>query len=304
MLFVSYSTRDLAAVTAIVTQLEARGLNCWYAARDIPPAAIFAKAIADAIGRSAGCLAVISPASLSSDAVLRELELASNAGKPTYPLRLEACQLAPGFDYYLSMTQWTEYATHGDSALDRLADSLAQREAPRPDQLVATTGKSHSLRRWALGIGALSGLIIAGYVLPSILPKRAEAAPQVTQQDARKALRELDLDRIDSYLKQGWNPNTSFDFTNETALQLLVETCEWNPAHDREKLVIMARTLIDGGAEVTHRNTFGDTAYSIAAAPRFCGKEHPATKMLLALCLDTASPRQNTCLPHYRKPPA
>ena len=300
MLFVSYSTRDLAAVKRIVARLEARGLTCWYAARDIPPAAIFAKAIADAVARCDGFIAVISKASQTSNAVLRELELASNAAKTIYPLRLEAGALASGFDYYLSLAQWTEYGTTGDLALDRLADSLTGQAAAPRARFTLSGPRWRKTRRWGLGLVAVGGLAAAGYLLPSVLPKPAEAAPPITQQEARIALRVLDVDHINALLARGWNPNVSFDDQDNNALQTLLAVCEWNPGHDRQRLLLMARTLLEAQVNLTHRNTWGDTAFSIARAPRYCGPGHPVTVMLKTSCYNGFNPPGSQCEPRYR----
>ncbi len=298
MLFVSYSTRDLAAVERIVTRLEARGLTCWYAARDIPPAAIFAKAIADAVAHCDGFVAVISKASQASDAVLRELELASNGGKAIYPLRLEAGALAPGFDYYLSLKQWTEYGSRGDAALDWLAAALAGQPSPA----LPHSPRLRGLRRWAMGLAALAGLAAAGYLLSSALPKPAVATPQASMQEARIALRELDVNRLNALIARGWSPNAPFDEQDNNALDIVLAICEWNPQHDRQKLILTVRTLLEAGASVTHRNTWGDTAYSIAKAPRYCGPDHPVTQMMKASCYNGFNPTGDQCEAHYHKP--
>ena len=48
------------------------------------------------------------------------------------------------------------------------------------------------------------------------------------------------------------------------------------------------------------RNGYGDTAYSIARAPRYCGPDHPVTQMLHTLCYAGDHAPGDRCLPVYR----
>jgi hypothetical protein len=50
--FISYSSKDMAAGEAVCTALEGRGLRCWIAPRDIIPGIGWAKSIVRAIGQS------------------------------------------------------------------------------------------------------------------------------------------------------------------------------------------------------------------------------------------------------------
>jgi DNA-binding winged helix-turn-helix (wHTH) protein len=129
----------------------------------------------------------------------------------------------------------------------------------------------------------------------------AKTAPPFTQRDAENAVRNLDVAKIDALLGKGWNPNAPFDKEGNGALNILLGMCEWNPAHDRNQMVLMARTLIDGGARLDSHNIWGDTAYSIAKAPRYCGPDHPVTQMLHTLCYAGYLPLGDRCLA-LRKP--
>lgn len=285
MLFVSYATRDLDRVHALVSAIEARGIACWYAARDIPPSAIFAKAIADAMRAASGCVVVVSQASLASDGVLRELELASSAGKPFFPIMIEPCELTPGFDYYLSVAQWIDLAGEGEAGLDRLVDR------PAPKAGAAAAGLSSGLprpapRRWHLAIlAALGG---AGLLLAANWPKPAAQAPTGNPAAARAevldAVRRLDSARMQALIDSGWGVNWPVDVHGSSALHMLGETCEWNPRADPEQMVQFGRMLLDKGGSLTMPNAFDDTPLDIAGAKRFCGPDHPLTVLYTKLC--------------------
>ena len=91
------------------------------------------------------------------------------------------------------------------------------------------------------------------------------------------------------------------DADRNTPLNRLLDMCEWDPAHDRQRMLLMARTLYDAGTRLTDRNTFGDTPYSIAKTPRYCGADHPVTKMLYGQCYNglAAKTHGDRCLASY-----
>ena len=60
-----------------------------------------------------------------------------------------------------------------------------------------------------------------------------------------------------------------------------------------------ARTLIEGGVQIDRRNVWGDTPYSIAKAPRYCGPDHPVTQMLEAICYGGTLGPRDLCLATY-----
>lgn len=114
----------------IVAYLEARGVECWIAGRDIPPRAIYAEAITAGIQDSGACAVIVSTAANASAAIKRELELASHYGKSFVPIRVDETEPGPGLDYYLRNTQWVNYARDGNSALDRIVTHMAQGAPP------------------------------------------------------------------------------------------------------------------------------------------------------------------------------
>lgn len=130
-LFISHANEDEAVVSRIVSYLETKGAPCWISSRDIPPRAIYADAITEAMQAASACVVIVSAASNGSKAVKRELELASHYDKPFIPIRIDATEPAAGLDYYLRNTQWVDYGGDGEPALDRI---VAKAEAaPLPN---------------------------------------------------------------------------------------------------------------------------------------------------------------------------
>ena len=100
-------------------------------------------------------------------------------------------------------------------------------------------------------------------------------------------------------LAAGWNPNSPIDDQNNGALTMVLNRCEWDRGHDREQMVLMVRTLVDGGARLDHRNSWGDTPYSIAKAVRYCGPNHPVTQSIREMCYAGYRPLGDRCLASY-----
>ncbi|HEX8643893.1 MAG TPA: winged helix-turn-helix domain-containing protein [Allosphingosinicella sp.] len=137
----------------------------------------------------------------------------------------------------------------------------------------------------------------------------ASAPPQaVSQTDAANALRRLDVDAIEGMIAAGWSPNTPFDGEGNTAINYVLNMCEWDRTHDRGRMLLMMRTLYNAGGHIDRPNVWGDTAYSIAKAPRYCGPDHPVTEMFRRLCYSGAGAPGDRCLATYelarrRRPP-
>lgn len=150
-------------------------------------------------------------------------------------------------------------------------------------------------------VAGLALLLTAGVITTSQLvpASPASGAHPFTRHEITNALRRLDLDKIETMLAAGWDPNTPFNVEGDGAINMVLAVCEWDPQHDKHKLLLVVRTLLDGGARLDNRNSFGDTAYSIAKAPRYCGPDHPVTIMLHTLCYAGLNPVGDKCLPTY-----
>lgn len=133
------------------------------------------------------------------------------------------------------------------------------------------------------------------------LARRAIERPRVayTQRDAANALRKLDVGTVEKMLAAGWSPNTPFDMQGNGAVNYVLNICEWNREHDQHQLLLVVRTLLDGGARLDHRNVWGDTPYSIAKAQRYCGPDHPVTRSIRTMCYAGYKPLGDRCLASY-----
>ena len=136
--FISHAASDHAIAEELCTQLEARGVRCWFAPRDVPPGREFTGAISQALNRSRYLVVLVSAAADQSTAVHREVEQAVHRRLPIIPIRIEPTVPSSGLlEYFLSSTLWIDAV--GDASPDQLTnlarqvDSLiARSESPAP----------------------------------------------------------------------------------------------------------------------------------------------------------------------------
>lgn len=106
--FISYSNKDKPITDGVCANLEAAGIRCWMAPRDIGPGEDWPTAIAQAISQSKVMVLVFSSHSNSSDEVSRELFLAANAKVVIIPFKIENVEPEAGKQYYLGRTHWLD----------------------------------------------------------------------------------------------------------------------------------------------------------------------------------------------------
>ncbi|OPL19088.1 MAG: hypothetical protein AVO35_12500 [Candidatus Aegiribacteria sp. MLS_C] len=133
-LFISYASQDRKTADHVVSFFESRGIGCWIAPRDIPPAADWAESIIDGIDSSSCMVLLLSRHSNRSPQVRREVERAVNNGIGIFPVVIEEIELSKWMQYYISPHQWRD-AT--DVPLDRRLSELLD---PLRKELSLSTG--------------------------------------------------------------------------------------------------------------------------------------------------------------------
>ena len=106
--FISYSNKDKLVADSICVNLEAAGVRCWIAPRDIAPGEDWPTAITKAISHSRVMVLIFSADSNSSEDVSRELFLAANSKLVIIPFKIENIEPEPGKQYYLARTHWLD----------------------------------------------------------------------------------------------------------------------------------------------------------------------------------------------------
>jgi len=112
--FVSYSRRDSETVDNIVARLEAANFTVWIDREDIHGGELWRKAIVEAVDHAYVFVLMLSPYSVASDNVRKEVDLAEGASKPLIPMLLAPADLPAELRYQLAGIQWIDYYSNPD----------------------------------------------------------------------------------------------------------------------------------------------------------------------------------------------
>ena len=123
--FISYSSADKIAADAACAVLEASGVRCWIAPRDIRAGVEYGGAIIDAIDHCRVMVLVFSASANESRQIRREIERAVAKGIPILPLRIEAVTPTQSMEYFLGAIHWLDALTPPiEQHLERLAQTV------------------------------------------------------------------------------------------------------------------------------------------------------------------------------------
>src|SRR5579863_2753706 len=109
--FISYSQKDKQTADAACAALEAAGIRCWIAPRDVPFEMSWPAAIVDAIGQCRVMVLVFSSHAVASDEVQREVVSAFQSRVVVVPLRIEDVRPAGAMAYYMGAIHWLDAIT-------------------------------------------------------------------------------------------------------------------------------------------------------------------------------------------------
>jgi hypothetical protein len=174
--FISFSHQDKATADAACAALEARGLKCWIAPRDIPYGRNWGEGIMAGINQSRLMVLIFSSNANASSHVHREVERAVNRGMAVIPFRIENVAPARGLEYFLSLPNWLDaftpplepYLRTLVSAVKALLDQPVE---PHPQQQPPAVAAWN----WRLiGVGAMAAALV---LASSALVWRNVAAP-------------------------------------------------------------------------------------------------------------------------------
>lgn len=124
--FISHSSIDKELADKVCETLEARGLKCWIAPRDIMPGSEWAVAISNAISVVRAMVVIYSKNSAQSTQVPKEIALAEKRGKFILPYKIDDTELEGAFDYYLTGAHWiVANPEKGDYKLEEMYGVIA-----------------------------------------------------------------------------------------------------------------------------------------------------------------------------------
>lgn len=109
--FLSYSRLDRDFVGRLADDLAARGIESWLDTDDLPTndEDRWRRAVVHGIRESAALVLVLSPNSVSSGAVERELTIAAEVSRRIIPIVHRACELSDGLMFELAGLQRTDF---------------------------------------------------------------------------------------------------------------------------------------------------------------------------------------------------
>jgi len=137
--FFSYSRKDSDFVDKLIAELESQGIDIWVDRGDILAGEAWRNSIVEAIINCPVFVIVLSPNSISSENVTKELTLAEQHKKRILPLVIKEVQIPPSLDYQLAGLQYQTFVEGSyASNFERLTRSLGAlgivtAPAPKPE---------------------------------------------------------------------------------------------------------------------------------------------------------------------------
>jgi hypothetical protein len=125
MIFISYSSHDLAIAEKICSDLERRGLSCWIARRNIGPGENFQESIVHAIRSSRIMILIFTANANHSSEMKKELVLAGQQNLIVIPIRIENVPPNDAFAYEFTTRQWIDFFDCWDRAIEQLAAQIS-----------------------------------------------------------------------------------------------------------------------------------------------------------------------------------
>lgn len=146
--FLSYASQDTEDVTRLADRLtKDKRLRAWLASEQIAPGENYAAKISEAISAADALMVLISPASIESDHVKREVNLSLERSLKIVPIVKESVRLdrlPPEWKYWLSTIQVHRW-TSADVAAEMLSELLTEKHAPSPRLSNATGPRPHGI---------------------------------------------------------------------------------------------------------------------------------------------------------------
>jgi TIR domain len=213
--FISYSQGDYACAMELVGRVEAEGIDCWIAPRDIAPSADWAAEIIDAISNSRVMILVFSASSNDSPQVRREVERAVHKQVSILPFRIENVLPSKSLEYFLSAQHWMDaFPPPRESHYARLCAYL-KHQLSKTDSSRAATADIASTQPAPIlaGVAPLDGAalvrierLLAGYIGPIARHLVKAAAPRSSSLDdlVAQLAKELETETDRHEFTQRW----------------------------------------------------------------------------------------------------
>ena len=171
--FVSYARGDADIVQKVVRELDGARLGTWIDREDIPGGARWRTQIVDAIERATAVVIALSPRSVESDNVRKEIDLAENARKPIVPVFIRHAIIPNHMLYQLIGLQQIDLTADFALGVRQLVDAL-RRLVVSPQTFASLSPQARNAIKQLASNSALS-----------TVEKMAEVASLFAQESAR-----------------------------------------------------------------------------------------------------------------------
>ena len=132
--FISYSSKDKEIAFTFKRYLEAKNVKCWIAPDSIPGGGDYSDAIPKGIDGSHLFILLLSPNSLESKWVPKELSYAMSQNKKVIPYKIADCEVNKSFGFFLTNVQIVEPQDSFDSIYELITKELKQNNPAKPHE--------------------------------------------------------------------------------------------------------------------------------------------------------------------------
>ncbi len=126
--FISYSRQDTKIVDNIVSRLKSDGFEVWLDRENIKGGDLWRKQIVKAIHTTDAFILMLSPNSVASENVRKEVDLAESAKRKLFPFLLAQVDLPEEWLYQLAGIQWIEFYANPQEKYQELVEVLREHQ--------------------------------------------------------------------------------------------------------------------------------------------------------------------------------
>ncbi len=214
-IFISHSSSDLDEALEIREQLIGRGFQIWMAAEDIQPGVNFAEEITKSIHQSDAVVVLLSPESIASPHVKREVNLTIDKEKFLIPVLIGGNRdfistLPEDWKYWLTVVQVLKFE-NGPAAAEEIASVLKKKSEVGFQTKLKSASRKRKVIASLLAFSLFSLLIIG---LNSL--SRSSSASNSSNKSATTS--DLNSSTSPSRIIDAKDSMMASDFSNETPL--------------------------------------------------------------------------------------
>ena len=119
-IFISYSRKDSQFISTITARLHRTGYEIWVDMGNIEGGQLWRESIVEAISSCQVFLILLSPHSVTSKNVRKELDLADKKEKTILPIIAKATEIPASMEYQLAGIQWIDLSSNLEDGLQHL----------------------------------------------------------------------------------------------------------------------------------------------------------------------------------------